>query len=91
MRHAQGSDTNIETCVMQCHSQAGLNLWAVRANRTKMQRTALTALEPLVFPRISNEITLVLPVAVDGIVHSHRLGWVRVGYGKLTDKLSWTP
>ena len=49
-------------------SQAGLDLREVRANRTKMQRTALTALEPLVFPRISTEITLVLAVTVDGML-----------------------
>ena len=50
------------------HSQAGLELWEVRANRTKMQGTALTALEPLVFPRISTEIGLVLAPAVDGML-----------------------
>ena len=49
-------------------SQPGLDLWGVRANRTKMQGTALTALEPLVFPRISTEIGLVLAAAVDGML-----------------------
>ena len=49
-------------------SQAGLDLWEVRANRTKMRRTALTTLEPLVFPRISTEIGLALAVAVDGML-----------------------
>ena len=49
-------------------SQTGLDLREERANLTKMQRTALTALEPLVFPRISTEITLVLAVAVDGML-----------------------
>ena len=41
---------------------------AVSENLTKMQRTALAALEPLVFPRISTEIALVLAAAVDGIL-----------------------
>ena len=49
-------------------SQAGLDLWGVRANPTKTQETALTALEPLVFPRISTEIALVLAPAVDGML-----------------------
>ena len=48
--------------------QAGLDVREVRANRTKMQRTALTALEPLVFPRISTEIAVVLAAAVDGML-----------------------
>ena len=50
------------------NSHAGLDLWEVRANHTKMHRTALTALEPLVFPRISTEIGLVLAPAVDGML-----------------------
>ena len=49
-------------------SQPGLDLWEVRANRTKMQGTALTALEPLVFPRISTEIGLALTPIVDGML-----------------------
>ena len=49
-------------------SQAGLDLWEVLENHTKMQGTALTALEPLVFPRISTEIGLVLAPAVDGML-----------------------
>ena len=48
--------------------QAGLDLWEVRANRTKMQGTALTALEPLVFPRIGTETALVLAPFVDGML-----------------------
>ena len=48
--------------------QPGLDVWEVRANRTKMQGTALTALEPLVFPRISTEIGLVLAPIVDGML-----------------------
>ena len=54
-------------------SQAGLDLWEVRANRTKMHGTALTALEPLVFPRISTEIGLVLDrlwVTHEGLVEA---------------------
>ena len=43
-------------------------MWEVGANRAKMQGTALTALEPLVFPRISTEIGLVLAPAVDGML-----------------------
>ena len=50
------------------HSQAGLELWEVRANRTKMQGTALTALEPLVFPRISTGPDWTgSPTACDGL------------------------
>ena len=45
-----------------------MDLWEVRANRTKMHGPALTALEPLVFPRISTEIGLVLAAAVDGML-----------------------
>ena len=48
--------------------QAGLDLWEVRSNRTKMRGTALTALEPLVFTRISTEIGLALAPAVDGML-----------------------
>ena len=51
-----------------CMSQAGLDLWEVRANRTKTQGAAWTALEPLGFPRISTEIGLVLAAAVDGML-----------------------
>ena len=53
---------------LTCGSQAGLDLWGVRANSTKTRRPALTALEPLVFPRISTEIAVVLAAAVDGLV-----------------------
>ena len=49
-------------------SQAGLDLWGVLENRTEMHGTALTALEPLVFPRISTVIGLVLAPAVDGML-----------------------
>ena len=60
---------SVSSWVVACmHSQAGLDLWEVRANRTKMQGTALTALEPLVFPRISTEIGLVLAPAADGML-----------------------
>ena len=54
--------------VTPTHEQPGLDLWEVRANRTKMQGTAVTAREPLVFPRISTEIGLVLAAAVDGML-----------------------
>ena len=56
------------TAISPIDSQAGLDVWGVRANRTKMQGTALTALEPLVFPRVSTEIALVLAPAVDGML-----------------------
>ena len=49
-------------------SQSGLDLWEVRANRTKTRRPAWTALEPLVFPRIRTEIALALAAAVDGML-----------------------
>ena len=56
--------------------QAGLDLWEVRSNRTKMRGTALTALEPLVFPRISTEIGLVrLAPAVDGMALARSSSW----------------
>ena len=47
------------TCNLVVMSQAGLDLREVRATRAKTRRTALTALEPLVFPRIGTEIGLV--------------------------------
>ena len=50
-------------------------MWEVRANPTKMQGTALTALEPLVFPRISTEIGLVLAPAVDGMLSQPVTSW----------------
>ena len=48
-------------------------------NRAKMQGTALTALEPLVFPRISTGIGLALTAIVDGMLGqpvTTRTDWV---------------
>ena len=51
-----------------------MDLWEVRANRTKTRRSALTAPEPLGFPRISSEIAVVLAAAVDGMLSQPR--WI---------------
>ena len=50
---------------MQSISQAGLDLWGVRGNRTEMQRAAMTASRAGCFSRISTEIRLVLTPIVD--------------------------
>ena len=71
---AQGSDTNLGSInALSCLNSTEphrhrLDLWEVRANRAKTRRTGLTALEPLVFPRISTEIAVVLAPAVDGML-----------------------
>ena len=49
-------------------SQAGLDLWEVRENRTEMHRTASTASRTGCFSRISTEIRLILTPIVDGML-----------------------
>ena len=55
------------------YSQAGLDLWGVRENRTKMHRTASTASRTGCSSRISTEIRLILTPIVDGML-GHRSG-----------------